>query len=96
MGETVLLSYARTAFGKFGGALRDVSGVDLAAAAVAGALARSGLDPAEVDEVFGGCCAQAEAGVIAPVIARRALMKADSMEINETAQAGAADAGRDG
>jgi len=76
MGETFLVSYARTAFGKFGGALRDVPGVELAATAIGGALARAGLDPAEVDEVFGGCCAQAEAGVIAPVIARRALLKA--------------------
>ncbi len=76
MSETVLLSYARTAFGKFGGALRDVPGVDLAATAIAGALARASVDPADVDEVFGGCCAPAEAGVVAPVIARRALMKA--------------------
>ena len=29
-----------------------------------------------MDEVFGGCCAPAEAGVVAPVIARRALLKA--------------------
>jgi acetyl-CoA C-acetyltransferase len=76
MDETVLASYARTAFGKFGGALRDVSGIDLAATAIAGALARAGLDPAEVEEVFGGCCAPAEAGVVAPVVARRALLKA--------------------
>jgi len=76
MGETFLVAYARTAFGKFGGALRDVSGIELAAAAIGGALARAGLDPAEVDEVFGGCCAPAEAGVVAPVIARRALLKA--------------------
>ena len=76
MSETVLVGYARTAFGKFGGALRDVPGLDLAAAAIAGALRRAAVDPAEVDEVFGGCCAPAEAGVIAPVIARRALLKA--------------------
>lgn len=76
MNETVLVSYARTAFGKFGGALRDVSGIDLAAAAIAGAVARAGVDPAEVEEVFGGCCAHAEAGVIAPVVARQALLKA--------------------
>ena len=76
MAETVLVAYARTAFGKFGGALRDVPGLDLAAAAIVGALDRSGLAPAEVDEVFGGCCAPAEAGVIAPVVARRALLKA--------------------
>ncbi|MGA7992474.1 MAG: thiolase family protein, partial [Thermoanaerobaculia bacterium] len=76
MDETVLVSYARTAFGKFGGALRDVPGIDLAATAIGGALARAGLDPGQVEEVFGGCCAHAEAGVIAPVIARRALLKA--------------------
>ena len=76
MAETLLVSYARTAFGKFGGALRDVPGVELAATAIAGALLRARLDPAEVDEVFGGCCAPAETGVVAPVIARRALLKA--------------------
>src|SRR5450756_1838271 len=76
MGETFLVSYARTAFGKFGGALRDVPGVELAATAIGGALLRARLDPTEVDEVFGGCCAQAEAGVIAPVIAPRALLTA--------------------
>lgn len=76
MAETVLVAYTRTAFGKFGGALRDVPGIDLAATAVTGSLARAGLDPAEVEEVFGGCCAHAEAGVIAPVVARRALLKA--------------------
>ena len=59
MDETFLVSYARTAFGKFGGALRDVPGVELAATAIGGALLRARLDPAEVDEVFGGCCAQA-------------------------------------
>jgi acetyl-CoA C-acetyltransferase len=76
MSKTVLVSYARTAFGKFGGALRDVPGIDLAATAISGAIARGAIDPAEVDEVFGGCCAPAEAGVIAPVVARRALLKA--------------------
>ncbi|MGZ5429426.1 MAG: thiolase family protein, partial [Thermoanaerobaculia bacterium] len=54
MGEAVLVSYARTAFGKFGGALRDVTGIELAAAAIAGALQRANLDPSEVEEVFGG------------------------------------------
>ena len=76
MAETVLLAYARTAFGKFGGALRDVPGVDLAAVAIRAALERAGVDPGDVDEVFGGCCAPAEAGVVAPVVARRALLKA--------------------
>jgi acetyl-CoA C-acetyltransferase len=42
---------ARTPFGRFGGALRDVDVRDLAAAAIGQTLQRGNLDPNEVDEV---------------------------------------------
>jgi acetyl-CoA acyltransferase len=50
----------RTPFGRFGGALAGVRPDDLAAAAVAGALARvPDLDPAAIDDVVWGCANQA-------------------------------------
>ncbi len=49
-----VLALARTPFGKFGGALRDVDVRDLGSAAVSVALQRSGVDPDAVDEVVLG------------------------------------------
>lgn len=71
--EVVLVSAVRTPFGKFGGALREVPGVHLAAHVMQAALARAGVAPDAVDEVYLGTCVPAETGVIAPVVARQAL-----------------------
>jgi acetyl-CoA C-acetyltransferase len=49
-----VLGLARTPFGKFGGVLRDVDVRDLGAAAFAEAIARSGIDPDEIDEAILG------------------------------------------
>ena len=49
-----VLGFARTPFGKFGGALRDVDVRDLGAFAVRHAMARAGVDPQAVDEVILG------------------------------------------
>ena len=46
----VLLGAARTPFGAFGGAMRDVDLPDLGAVAATAALARAGLPAAEIDE----------------------------------------------
>lgn len=46
-----MVGHARTAFGRFGGALRDVSLRDLGAIAVRGALADASVDAETVDEV---------------------------------------------
>jgi 3-oxoadipyl-CoA thiolase len=55
-----ILSFARTAIGRYGGALASVRPDDLAAQAIAGALARvEGLAPAAVEEVVLGCANQA-------------------------------------
>jgi acetyl-CoA acetyltransferase family protein len=64
----VFLSGARTGFGSFGGALKDLSATDLGALAGAEALARSGVSPAEVDHVVFGNVAQTSAD--APYLAR--------------------------
>ncbi|WP_152393531.1 acetyl-CoA C-acetyltransferase [Paenibacillus guangzhouensis] len=73
MQGTVIISGARTAFGKFGGMWRDIRAIDLGAAAIRGALQRSALEPADVDGVFMGMALQAGAGQ-SP--ARQAALKA--------------------
>jgi acetyl-CoA C-acetyltransferase len=52
--EVVVLDGARTAFGTYGGALRDTSATDLAVVAAKGALERSRVDPAAIDHVIFG------------------------------------------
>jgi acetyl-CoA acetyltransferase family protein len=55
-----LYASARTAFGRFGGALAGVRPDDLAANALSGVLSRApGLDPAEIGDVVWGCANQA-------------------------------------
>jgi acetyl-CoA acetyltransferase family protein len=55
-----LYASARTAFGRFGGALAGVRPDDLAAATLNGVLSRArGLDPAEIGDVVWGCANQA-------------------------------------
>ena len=52
--DIVIVSAVRTAVGKFGGALAKVPAVDLGAVVIREALARAGLDPAQVSEVIFG------------------------------------------
>jgi len=52
--DVVVAGYARTPFGKFGGALRDVPLPDLGAVSVRAALERSMVAPEEVDELAFG------------------------------------------
>jgi acetyl-CoA acetyltransferase family protein len=52
--DVVILEGARTAFGTYGGALRDVSATDLAVVAAKGALARSKVDPGAIEHVIFG------------------------------------------
>ena len=54
MKDIVILDGARTAFGTYGGALRDTSATDLAVVAAKGALERSKVDPERVDHVVFG------------------------------------------
>ena len=55
-----LYASARTAFGRFGGALAGVRPDDLAATTLRGVLSRApGLDPAEIGDVVWGCANQA-------------------------------------
>jgi acetyl-CoA acyltransferase len=70
MREVVLIDGYRTPFAKAGTALADVSARELGRVAVTELLARSGVDPAEIDEVVLGNVAQpSESTNIARVVA---------------------------
>ncbi len=56
MEEVVVVAGARTAIGTFGGSLRDVPAVDLGVLVARAALERSGVPPADLDDVLFGCC----------------------------------------
>ncbi|MBT4072638.1 MAG: thiolase family protein [Chloroflexi bacterium] len=73
MTEVVIVSGARTAVGRFGGAFKDVQASDLGAAAIQEAVERSGLEPGHVDgAILGNVLQAAETGYAA----RRAMIKA--------------------
>jgi acetyl-CoA C-acetyltransferase/acetyl-CoA acyltransferase 2 len=62
--EIVFLSAQRTAFGTFGGALKDLSATDLGVHAAKAALAAAGVDPKEVGHVVFGNVMQTSADAI--------------------------------
>src|SRR5438876_10379837 len=57
--EAVIAGYVRSPIGRYGGALADVRPDTLAASPICARLDRTGLDPAEVDDVILGCANQA-------------------------------------
>lgn len=59
MNEVVILSAVRTPIGRIRGALSEVRPDDLAALVIKEAVARAGVDPAEIEEVYLGCANQA-------------------------------------
>jgi acetyl-CoA acyltransferase 2 len=62
--EIVIVNGARTPFGNFGGALRDVSAIDLGVAAASGAMARAKVDPGKIDTIIFGNVIQTSADAI--------------------------------
>ncbi|SET75347.1 acetyl-CoA C-acetyltransferase [Oceanobacillus limi] len=64
MRKTVIVSGARTPFGKFGGALSSFSAAQLGGKAIREALERAGLDSSEIDEVIMGTVLQGGQGQI--------------------------------
>jgi acetyl-CoA C-acetyltransferase len=60
--EAVIVSAARTAIGKFQGALKPFTAPRLGSIAVRAAIERAGLDAGQVDEVIMGCVLQAGLG----------------------------------
>jgi acetyl-CoA acyltransferase 2 len=62
--DIVFLSAARTAFGTFGGTLKDLSATDLGMHAAKGAIERAGVSPEDVDHVIFGNALQTSADSI--------------------------------
>jgi len=73
MREVVVVSAVRTAVGTFGGSLKEVSAVDLAAIIIQAAFERAGVKPEQIDEVLMGCVLQTGLG---QNVARQAALKA--------------------
>src|SRR5438309_2292497 len=64
VGNVVIIEGVRTAFGRFGGALRDVAATQLGIEVARGALARSTLAPEAVDHVVFGNVIQSSADAV--------------------------------
>ena len=73
MSKTVIISTARTPFGRFGGALAPLKAVDLGGIVIKEALSRAGVAGEAVDEVIMGMVLQGGAG---QVQSRQAAVKA--------------------
>jgi acetyl-CoA C-acetyltransferase len=57
--KAVVISAVRTPVGRYGGGLAGVRPDDLAAVAIRAAVERSGIEPAEIEDVYLGCANQA-------------------------------------
>src|SRR5919198_3429829 len=73
--DAVILGYVRTPIGRYAGALASVRPDVLLAHAFQALVERTGLDPAEVDDVIAGCANQA--GEDNRNVARMAALLAD-------------------
>lgn len=75
--EIVVVSAARTPFGRFGGSMKAVDIYDLGAAAMKAAVEQAGLAPEAIDEVWWGCGDTTNCkDPYTPVVARQSLLKA--------------------
>jgi acetyl-CoA C-acetyltransferase len=60
--EVYIVSAVRTPIGSFGGSLKDISAPKLGGIAIKSAVEKSGIKPADVEEVYMGCVLQANLG----------------------------------
>ncbi len=74
--DVVIVSAVRTAFDKFGGVLKDVPSIELAAFIMKSVLEKVDLSPEKVEEVYYGTCMMAEVALHQNVPARQAMLKA--------------------
>lgn len=91
MTDVVIVSAARTPIGALGGSLKDVTAVELGTVAAKAAIARSGLDAAEIDQAIIGNVLQANNGQnVARQIALRSGLDTSStaMTVNEVCGSG--------
>jgi acetyl-CoA C-acetyltransferase len=80
--DVVIVSAARTPFGKFDGALKSVLSMDLGAYILKEVIRRVDLDPACVNEVYYGTCIPAEYAIYTNVPARQITLLAGFPETN--------------
>ena len=64
MKEVVIVSAARTPFGKFGGGLKSFKAAELGGLAIAEVIKRAGISPEDVDEMIYGMVLPAGQGQI--------------------------------
>ncbi len=64
MSRSVIVSAARTPYGKFGGGLKSLTAMDLGGLAIAAAVKRGGLEPEQIDYVYMGHVLQAGCGQV--------------------------------
>jgi acetyl-CoA C-acetyltransferase len=69
--DVVIVSAARTPFGKFDGVLKTTRSFDLAIPVLKEVVSRIKLDPKDVDEVYYGTCIPAEYAILTNVPARQ-------------------------
>lgn len=74
--DVVLVGGARTPFGRFGGALRQVPSVQLAAFSMQAAMAAAGVRPEDIDEIYHGVTIPAEEALEGSIPARVAMLLA--------------------
>ena len=82
MKNVYIVSACRTPIGRMGGALKDVSAVDLAALTLKEAMERAGVEASQVEHVVLGCVLQAALG---QNMARQAALKA-GLPVTSTAE----------
>jgi acetyl-CoA C-acetyltransferase len=71
--EIVITGACRTAIGKFQGSLSEIPAVELGSVVIKEAVARTGIKPDQMDEVYMGCVIQAALG---QNVARQSMIKA--------------------
>ncbi len=74
--DVVITACARTPFGRFGGAMKDISSLDLGVMAVREALGRLNRGYELVDELYFGTCVLPENALETNVLGRQAVLKA--------------------
>jgi acetyl-CoA C-acetyltransferase len=74
--DLVIVSAARTPFGRFGGMLKEMHSSGLGTLVIKEVLSRAGLQGDSIDELYYGMCIQSEAALLYNVIGRQALIHA--------------------
>jgi len=74
--DVVIVSAVRTPFGRFGGAMKDISSLELGVRAIRKALEKLGQGTDLVDELYFGTCVLPENALETNVLGRQAVLKA--------------------